>query len=971
MNQKRTRHIILGTVIFFLLMFLLSPGRSTTVQAAANDNETVQIKLAEGVYRYDYAYQMLEIVNQERAKYNQAPLVMDQKLLEHAMQRSAEISVRFSHSRPNGYGYGYQSGCSILSENLAITPNNDNPPAQAMDNLMSDGPHSAAIISYQHVSVGIGCFYQSGRYYWAQEFSTESAEAYSQPANRTVTPVVNTQPRFLNAHFLEATPLTFTEGSKTINLYLSCLDSFYVKLDPSNFLWQSEDSSVATISQTGVIQLKKAGDISVTATLKVCPSISVTIPLNAYYDLENSSEVIVHYTNSYNYTGKEINVSPSISFHGRTLTEGVDYSLSIDNNINAGTAHMTMKGLGLYRGTLYYNYYIDPIPLSDLTLSLPQSTFYYDGEPITPKPTITWNGTELVEGKDYTLSWIDNNQQGNAYVLVQLCGNFTGEKYMTFYIDNISIHDAVIGDIPPFTYTGQPCTPEPTVTYNGQVLQKDVDYILTYVNNINVNSMYSRPRVQVNGIGKYKNGPVKEFTINPVTVSGETFQLPNAKYGDENSTDFLQNNLIIMYNGSRLPSDSFTVTSALMSADKEILLFSISYSGNYTGTSHNFTSVKRCNISTISDQTYSGKPVTPEITIRNGSYVLKEGTDYTLSWENNTEPGTASVTITGMQDYFGSAALNFQIVKPAPPDTPSPEPTKPAVTPTPEPTKPAVTPTPEPTKPAVTPTPEPTKPAVTPTPEPTKPAATPSPSPAPTKPAATPSPSPTKPAATPSPSPVPTKPAATPSPSPAPAKPAATPSPSPTPTKPTSTPAPAKPATTPALQTTSAWNKVTLRWTAVDNAKNYIIYKKTGSGAYKKLKTVKSNVLSYQDKKINVGTTYQYRVRAVLKTGANSPYSATIKVRPTLSRPNLVLKTKKRKQTLSWKKVSGANGYILYQQTGKGKFKKIKTLSAKTTRYTVRTKKGVTYSYKVVPYRTVSKKTKMGTASLIKKGKAK
>mgnify|MGYP000444163229 CR=1 FL=1 len=119
---------------------------------------------------------------------------------------------------------------------------------------------------------------------------------------------------------------------------------------------------------------------------------------------------------------------------------------------------MTMKGLGLYRGTLYYNYYIDPIPLSDLTLSLPQSTFYYDGEPITPKPTITWNGTELVEGKDYTLSWIDNNQQGNAYVLVQLCGNFTGEKYMTFYIDNISIHDAVIGDIPPFTYTGQPCT---------------------------------------------------------------------------------------------------------------------------------------------------------------------------------------------------------------------------------------------------------------------------------------------------------------------------------------------------------------------------------------------------------------------------------------------------------------------------------------------------------------------------------
>ena len=45
MNQKRTRHIILGTVIFFLLMFLLSPGRSTTVQAAADDDQTCRGRL--------------------------------------------------------------------------------------------------------------------------------------------------------------------------------------------------------------------------------------------------------------------------------------------------------------------------------------------------------------------------------------------------------------------------------------------------------------------------------------------------------------------------------------------------------------------------------------------------------------------------------------------------------------------------------------------------------------------------------------------------------------------------------------------------------------------------------------------------------------------------------------------------------------------------------------------------------------
>ena len=115
-------------------------------------------------------------------------------------------------------------------------------------------------------------------------------------------------------------------------------------------------------------------------------------------------------------------------------------------------------------------------------------------------------------------------------------------------------------------------------------------------------------------------------------------------------------------------------------------------------------------------------------------------------------------------------------------------------------------------------------------------------------------------------------------------------------------------------------------------------------------------------------------VRASRKASSGYIYSAygkTATVQPNLSRPTLTLKTSRGKQTLSWKKISGANGYIIYQKKGNGSFKKIKTVSSKSTSYSIKTSKNVTYRYKIVPYRTVNKKVKIGPASAVKTGKAK
>ena len=71
-------------------------------------------------------------------------------------------------------------------------------------------------------------------------------------------------------------------------------------------------------------------------------------------------------------------------------------------------------------------------------------------------------------------------------------------------------------------------------------------------------------------------------------------------------------------------------------------------------------------ISKISAKTYTGKKVKPSVTVKVGDTTLKNGTDYTLSYSGNTEPGTATVTVAGKGRYDFAADVSFSIVLKAP-----------------------------------------------------------------------------------------------------------------------------------------------------------------------------------------------------------------------------------------------------------------------------------------------------------------
>ena len=916
-KEKKTRYLLWPALL--LLLLLLAPVHMVRVQAAS-DQSTVELKLSQGIRRYDYAYQVLDLVNQERAKKNLNPVTMDKNLLECAMTRAEELTVYASHTRPNG------SSCFSAfpyfedpSENLAI---NQGTPEEVMESWIESSGHYANIMNSKNVSAGIGCYSQNGHLYWIQCFSSHAAETCTQPANQTVSPVISVLPKLINIHFNEASPITFTEEQKTLAIYITCNGFSYMSssLDPASFTWSTGDPSIATVDQSGVIRLKSRGTTTVTATLKSSPDKTLSADINAYYDLENSRETSLRYTSSWNYTGSPITFSPEVKFHGRTLTEGKDYTISFSNNRNSGLGSFTITGLGLYSGTLTDDFLIRQINLSQSEVTFSQSSYLYTGTALTPKPTVTWNGTTLTENVDYTLSWRNNDCQGNAYVTLSGMGNFTGEKNKSFYIDLTPITDAEVSDIPDYEYApGKEFKPEPTVTLNGVTLKKDIDYTLSYSNNAQASSNTNRPRVNITGIGIYKSGFSKYFTINPLKLSGETIQLADPNCKSESVTSYLRNNLVITYNGTQLTSDDFRITSVYCSSSNEILDFSLSYKQNYSGSRH-MTSVKLCDLSDIPEQIFSGNAVTPKPTVKYGSAILQEGTDYVLSWADNTKTGTGSVTVTGINNYFASQTLTFKISAPAPTVTPTPKPT--------------ATPTPKPTS---TPAPKPTN-----TPAP-KPSNTPAP-----KPSSTPAP----------------KPSSTPAP-----KPSSTPAP-----KPTGTPAPAVvKLTAPAIKASTSWNSCTLRWNRVKNSQNYILYRKTNSGKYVKLKTLNANTTSYKDTKITIGNKYSYVIRASRKTSSGyiySPTSKAVTVKPNLLRPSTKLKTLKGKQILSWKKVPGATGYVLYQKKGNSSFKKVKTVSARNLSYTFKTSKNATYSYRVVPYRTINRKAKTGPASAVKTVKA-
>ena len=87
--------------------------------------------------------------------------------------------------------------------------------------------------------------------------------------------------------------------------------------------------------------------------------------------------------------------------------------------------------------------------------------------------------------------------------------------------------------------------------------------------------------------------------------------------------------------------------------------------GNYTGSVSKTYSIKnnfkKATVSGISTKAFTGKNITQSITVKYNGKTLKKGTDYTVSYSNNKNIGTATVKIAGKGSYTGTITKTFKI----------------------------------------------------------------------------------------------------------------------------------------------------------------------------------------------------------------------------------------------------------------------------------------------------------------------
>lgn len=153
-----------------------------------------------------------------------------------------------------------------------------------------------------------------------------------------------------------------------------------------------------------------------------------------------SSAEITYDAGPYGYTGKEWKPEVAVSFNDAALTADTDYTVSYENNINAGTAKIIITGIGdHFTGSTEKTFTINSAEISGCTFA-PIADVTYNTKAHTPEVTVAISGRTLEADKDYTVSYSEDCiNAGTVTVTVTGKGNFTGTASKTFTINKAGL----------------------------------------------------------------------------------------------------------------------------------------------------------------------------------------------------------------------------------------------------------------------------------------------------------------------------------------------------------------------------------------------------------------------------------------------------------------------------------------------------------------------------------------------------
>lgn len=127
--------------------------------------ETFVVTSSSGNYSVN---RVLELVNQHRANNGLSALTLDSTLSSAAAIRAQEITVSFSHTRPNGSAW-YTVTSHVNGENLVMGTGMD--ADEAVSSWMASPAHKDCILDGNFVKTGIAVCQSGSEWYWVQLFS--------------------------------------------------------------------------------------------------------------------------------------------------------------------------------------------------------------------------------------------------------------------------------------------------------------------------------------------------------------------------------------------------------------------------------------------------------------------------------------------------------------------------------------------------------------------------------------------------------------------------------------------------------------------------------------------------------------------------------------------------------------------------------------------------------------------------------
>ncbi|MDD6720628.1 MAG: hypothetical protein PUE28_07915 [Lactobacillus porci] len=319
---------------------------------------------------------------------------------------------------------------------------------------------------------------------------------------------------------------------------------------------------------------------------------------------------------SYTFTGYYVDPEPIVHDGTKLLDSKRDYRIFYDNDLEPGTATLTIRGRGNYDGDKSINYKIigkasstthasARTSLQKATVSKLLAAYDFTGKAIKPTITLKLNGKTLVKNKDYKVSYQNNSKLGKATLTITGIGQYTGEIKKTFKIvkktslkkakitlpkktsARTSLRKATVSKLlAAYGFTGKAIKPTITLKLNRKTLVKNKDYKVSYQNN----SKLGKATVTITGIGQYTGKIKKTFKIVKKT------SLKKAKI--------------------TLPKKTYK---------------------------------------------YTKKAIKPNVKVKLGKKTLKKNVDYTISYKNNKKKGKATITIKGKNLYTGTRKTAFKI----------------------------------------------------------------------------------------------------------------------------------------------------------------------------------------------------------------------------------------------------------------------------------------------------------------------